>query len=152
MILHYFLKTKSIPMLGPNSGFTLMELIMVIVVVGLMAASAISILPDEVDRVARARRLAGDIRLAQSYAMSLGKDYKIHIRATGDDSYEIYDEKGHAWPSSEVKLSKVTISSFDIKFDHKVGKSKDAVSITVADRVGTTKIQVLKETGVVLMP
>ncbi|MBF0159639.1 MAG: prepilin-type N-terminal cleavage/methylation domain-containing protein [Magnetococcales bacterium] len=134
-----------------ETGFTLIELIMVVVMIGLMATSALSMVPQDVDRVSWARRLVGDLRLAQSYAMNRGVNYRL-IR-TSTSSYEIRDINGTPFPGSSVTLPEAIFSSFDIVFDRLGQPVNGAATITVTDRnAQISTVTLLATTGVVRGP
>ncbi len=136
--------------ISKSAGFTLIELIMVIVVIGLLATSAVDRNPTGVDRVAKARRLASDIRLTQSYAMSRGVDFRI--LSTGLDSYEIRDAGGDLFQGNQTSLSGVSLSSFDILFGQLGEPTGGAETITLTSASGDTTVQVLADTGYVEVP
>ena len=67
-----------------NGGFTLQEMIMVVVIVGIISAVALTrtendtvLLSTQVDQ------LAGDIRYVQALAMTQGQRYRIDLTLTG---------------------------------------------------------------------
>lgn len=75
-------------------GFTLIELVMVIVVLGILAAMASMRMPGEgIKASAQAEQLASDIRYTQSLAMSRGQRYRVNFTA---NSYQITDMSGVA--------------------------------------------------------
>ncbi len=128
-----------------EEGFTLMELIMVIVIIGMMATSAISIVPDDLDRVGWARQLVGDLRVAQSYAMNRGVDYCLH--RINDNSYEICDTScsGASVPGSLVTVPGIVFSAFDILFD-RLGQPTGSSAITLTEHGHTSTVTVLATT------
>ncbi|MBF0368776.1 MAG: GspH/FimT family pseudopilin [Magnetococcales bacterium] len=132
-----------------TEGFTLLELVLVMVVLGLLAFSAIPLFPDGVDRVAEARRLAGEIRLAQSHAMNRGERYTI--LSTGDSSYEIRDSSNNPVAGSTTTLKRGSLSTFTIEFDSFGSPTAGATTITVTDN-GTTQVGVAADTGYVSVP
>ncbi len=122
---------------------------MVIVIMGLLAASAIDRTPVGIDRVAKARRLVSDIRLTQSFAMSRGLDFRI--LTTGIDSYEIRDAGGTLFQGNQTTFSGVTLSSFNILFGQ-LGEPTAAETITLTSASGISTVQVLDVTGFVQAP
>lgn len=131
-----------------DGGFTLMELIMVVVVLGLLSSSTTNLFPDHVARVANTRRLAGDIRMAQSLSMSRGGGYRI--LTTSANSYEIRDGSGVAIPGSAVTLSSTVVTGFNILFDRFGTPSGSTITINVTDTQGTSSITMRANTGYVI--
>lgn len=75
-------------------GFTLIELVMVIVLLGILAAVAgVRFQPSPVDVGAQAEQLAADIRYTQSLAMSRASRFRVNFSASG---YQITDMNGVA--------------------------------------------------------
>ena len=124
---------------------------MAIVIMALMAASAVDRTPTGVDRVAKARQLASDIRLTQSYAMSRGVNFRI--LATGLYGYEIR-QSGDSTPfhGHTTTVTNVTFSSFDIAFDQLGQPTGGAASINVTSGSGVSTVRVLAVTGLVQAP
>ena len=99
-------------------GFTLVELVAIIVLVGLLAFTAIPRMPGPSLGVdAQAEQLAADIRYTQSLAMTRGDRYRINLTAA---SYQITDSTGtnpeiHPGTSSTnpVLLDAVSLSGYN---------------------------------------
>lgn len=75
-----------------NAAFTLIELIIVIIIVGILAAIATSRSPGtKINLNSVAQQLASDIRYTQSLAMSRAQSYQLILSAT---SYQIKTSAG----------------------------------------------------------
>ena len=144
-------KNRPCPAHVKTAGFTLIELILVIIVLGLLSSSALSIVPQDMGRVGWARQLVGDLRLAQSYSMNRGSDHRL-IRTTVS-SYEIRDAIGTVVPASQVSVPDVTFTAFDVPFDRQGQPINGATVITVTDiNAQTSTITILATTGLVQGP
>ncbi len=130
-----------------EGGFTLMELIMVIVVIGLLSSSTVSLFPDHVARVANTRRLAGDIRMAQSLSMSRESGHRI--LTTSANSYEIRNGSGVTIPGSTVTLSGLVVTGFNVQFDRFGTPYGSTITINVTDTRGTSSVTMRANTGYV---
>ena len=96
---------------GHNEGFSLIELIMVIVITGIMAAVAIPKLAgNNIDLYSVARQVKSDIRYTQELAMS-----KYAIRtidfAVNSNTYDIKNSSGVVLESKELPPSSKAIFS-----------------------------------------
>ncbi|MEO5340955.1 MAG: prepilin-type N-terminal cleavage/methylation domain-containing protein [Magnetococcus sp. MYC-9] len=132
------------------AGFTLMELIVVITLLGVLSTYFTFNLPEQgaVVRLARARQLAADLRVAQSYAMNRGVDYRL-IR-TAVNRYEIRDAMGAVVPGSQVSLPEVTLSpAFDVLFGRLGDPKTGLAEILVTDTTNSSKVTVLAGTGLI---
>jgi MSHA pilin protein MshC len=90
---------------GHNEGFSLIELIMVIVIAGIMAAIAIpKLASNNIDLYSVTRQVKSDIRYTQELAMS---KYAIRtIKFTGDDyTYDIKNSSGVTLESKKLPPS-----------------------------------------------
>ncbi len=102
-----------------RKGYTILELIVVIVIAGIMAAVAIPKIGNvsDVDVYTAARIIKSDIRYAQQRAMSKFKTTSIRFDG-GTDGYEIYTSDGTVsnkqLPSSSGALFDAT---YTIVFD-----------------------------------
>jgi len=145
------------------AGFTLIELIIVIVVVGIISAFVVSrAMPRAGESTAgyQAQQFANDLRHAQMLAMTWGKDLNF---TTATASYSVSCASGSTGPCASspvidpghsgafavaldnVTLSPATTLTFDI-----VGKPSSAASFTLAaDGVTMATVTVAAGTGFV---
>ena len=151
-------------------GFTLIELIMVIIVVAILAIGAMARLPDAtLNLSAQAEQLAGDIRLAQSMAMTRGQRFGIKINANPANTYQIVDQNGNGTVVHPVTgnttainlASTVATTNALIEFD---GKGKPYIdvltpatplagmAIITLTKNGARTVTVEVETGKVSIP
>ena len=85
--------TSSFPRRGPAGGFSVLELVLVLVIVGVLAVFAAPRVfsTQSITLPAAAAQLAASIRYTQSLAMSRGQRYRINFTAGG---YQITDMGG----------------------------------------------------------
>lgn len=116
-----------------KNGFTLIELILVIVTLGIIAYAAIPVEPGlaPISLDAAARKLKSDIRYAQNMATTTGEPHGF--RATGESTYEIYNAL-----SSSVITSPVTHLPMKEDLSASFGKAKfqDISYLVVFDNLG----------------
>jgi general secretion pathway protein H len=88
---------------SPEAGFTLVELMVVLVVIGLVAGAAALALPDPAGRVAdEAQRFAARTRAAQAEAIVTAAPVSVWVTAGG---YGFEQRRGGAWaPIAEKPL------------------------------------------------
>ena len=113
-----------------SSGFTLVEIIVVVVIISIAAVIAIPMLSSAADMQIRsaANIIAADMEYAKSMAISRQKSYSV-IFNVNDNSYEIHDSDGvisHPVNASgnfivnfnnESRLDRVVISAVDFNSD-----------------------------------
>ena len=129
-----------------QAGFTLIELIVMLMVMGLLAISIIPLFPSEVDRVGMARQVAQDLRLAQSYAMALYENCSLVV--TNDTTYEIRNASGTVLSSHSVQGVVLTPVNLTITFDPMGGIPVIPVTTTLSVvRNGSTDITLTGGTG-----
>lgn len=88
-----------------DSGFTLVELMMVIVVIGLATAAVVWALPDPRGRLAdEAARFAGRIRAARDLAIAGGRPVSVWVTPGG---YGFDTRRGGAWMAMADKPLRV---------------------------------------------
>lgn len=110
--------TSSFPQRGRVSGFTALELMLVVVMVGLLAVFAAPRIftTSSITLPASAAQLAASIRYTQSLAMSRGQRYRINFTA---GSYQITDGGGApivqplTASTAAVSLAPATLSGFN---------------------------------------
>ncbi|MBF0096395.1 MAG: prepilin-type N-terminal cleavage/methylation domain-containing protein [Magnetococcales bacterium] len=133
-----------------QGGFTLIELVMVIVIIALLTATATSEVPNDLDRVAVARQLMGDLQAAQACALYRGQTCRLLW--LDSSNYVMHDGAGVAISGTQVSVPNVTFSAFDVPFFYPMGDSADT-AITLTDaRGGVSTVTVLALTGLVQGP
>jgi prepilin-type N-terminal cleavage/methylation domain-containing protein len=101
-----------------NSGFTLLELIVVIIVLAIIAAAIyIKSTDTSVDLTAQVSQVADDIRYTQSLSMSKNQHYRLII--TLPSSYTIQDASGNTVSSTTLDNGTTFSSAFTIIFNSK---------------------------------
>lgn len=108
-------------------GFTIIEIIIVVVIIGITALLAIPMLTDAADMQARsaANQIAGDLDYAKSMAMTHQQNYSV-VFDTANESYEIQDESGTVIDNPLQPGSTYVVSFADLR-------NLDQVDITNAD-------------------
>jgi Tfp pilus assembly protein FimT len=96
-----------------QTGFTTIELVMIIVIIGVLAAVAAAKWPTNTDEWPTALQLAEDIRLAQTLSLNRGGGYSIE--RVSANSYQILD--GGSSVVGGVKVTSASLGAFDIAFD-----------------------------------
>ncbi|MBF0182842.1 MAG: prepilin-type N-terminal cleavage/methylation domain-containing protein [Magnetococcales bacterium] len=135
---------------GREAGFTLVELVLVIVIISLLTATATSMVPEDVDRVGIARQLLSDLRAAQSCSLYRGQNCRLlWLNAS---SYELRDGSDTVIAGSQV-TSNVSYSAFDLSFLYPMGTVAADTSITVTDnRGGVSTVTITASTGLLRGP
>ncbi|MBF0438425.1 MAG: type II secretion system protein [Magnetococcales bacterium] len=133
-----------------DDGFTTLELIIVVMIMGILSVTAISLWPSGVDRVAAARQLANDIRLAQSYAMARGGGFRI--LSIDSTTYQIRRVTPETVMTGTNTLAKGTVTGFNIQFNSLGAATSGAGTITITDTDGSTDLTVIAATGAVIVP
>lgn len=153
---------------GPVAGFTLIELIAVLIIVSILAAIIIPRLTmQSLNLSAIAAQLATAIRYTQSLSMSQGQRYRINF-ASG--SYQITDINGVAivYPvtgsAAAIQVSPATLSGYNppltnnyVAFDSQGVPYVDNISpatalvanavITLTEGGATSNLTITPETG-----
>ncbi|MBP7088802.1 MAG: type II secretion system protein [Candidatus Omnitrophica bacterium] len=104
-----------------KSAFTILELVMVLLVIGIVSAVAITQIPDlEGMRIAQAAyKIQSDIRYAQRLAMQLQRRTAILFNAAADN-YSIYIENTYGasdWSVSVKAKNPLTQEDFDVQLN-----------------------------------
>lgn len=147
----------------PSRGYSLIELVLVILLISIIAATAISLFPGKaVELGAQAQQLAGDIRYVQSLSMTRGARHSIVLQANG---YSIANASGavaHPGGSASITLRGITLTfpSASYAFDGKgvpyagsTALATDA-TITLTDTASsqTRSVVITQQTGRVSVP
>lgn len=140
------------PIRHRRSGFTTIELVMVMVIIGILAAIAAAKWPTNIAGRPTAIQLANDLRLTQSLSMSRGGGVLIERLAT--NRYRIM-EGGTLYDQERVTEASID-DDFTIRFDS-LGRPADAggtlltndltidvaggdVSVTISDQTGFVEV------------
>ena len=84
-----------------ESGFTLVELMVVLVIIGIMSAAVIIALPDPRGRVSdNAETLAARLVTARDLAIVAGRDIGVSVTATG---YSFAERRDDGWQPAPQK-------------------------------------------------
>jgi general secretion pathway protein H len=97
----------------PQAGFTLVELMVVIVIIGLLSAGVMLTYSDPADRVQNtAEQLAARVNASRNEAIVSGRDVRVLFNAAGyrferrrQNEWQAINEKGlqtHFWRSGET--------------------------------------------------
>ena len=111
----------------PRTAFTLMELVIVVLIMGIMAAVAAPSFSDSLCRFrveAAARRIAADLNLARQTATTTETDQWV-LFYPASNYYKLYNDPDPDHPSQEyvVKLSKTQypVSLTSVEFENQSG-------------------------------
>ena len=133
-----------------SRGFTLLELIMVLMIAGIVAVSAGISWSGRLFIRAQAEQLAQDIRYTQALAMSRNNPFTIQW--VSEDTYAIMDADGDVVPPYPLRLSGVTIEVFSIVFSASVGMPvSDTLSVGLFKGDEFLSVIVTDLTGMVLI-
>ena len=140
--------------MNANAGFTLIELVVVIVLLGIMTAVALPRFFDISDYRVRAAydEVAAAVRYAQKLAVASGCDVQVQILNNG---YALQQHQTSCSSGSFVNIadhpvtnntfSNVTLSPVTSFIFDRMGRSSDAPTIHVGDR----SFRLIAETGYV---
>ena len=135
----------------PTSGFSLLELIMVLLLTAVLLIVAAPRWPGEVLLAAQAERLAQDIRYTQALTMNRAQRYTI--RSVSGSSYSIVDANNSPVLPDPPSLEGVTMDPFSCSFTTPMGAPDlscapihlamggESMALLVTDLTGTVVIQ-----------
>lgn len=131
-------------------GFSLLELVMVLTLMGILVVLAGPRWPGRVFLHAQATQLAQDMRYTQALAMTQDKAHTIQWVSA--DSYGIVDSEGNQIAPYPLVLAGVVIESFSISFNDSTGapassyppvsmsREGETIHVTVTDLTGTVMV------------
>ncbi|MBF0190853.1 MAG: type II secretion system protein [Magnetococcales bacterium] len=128
-------------------GFTLVELVVVMSIVGIIAVYAGAKWQGDLSFYSKADQLVNDIRRAQALAMSKGGHT---IRSVASDSYQIQDAAGTAVDPQPTVLDRVQIGGFSITFDGRGDPGAANQDVQLTQEGQTVTIRVVGNTGAVV--
>jgi Tfp pilus assembly protein FimT len=104
-----------------KSAFTIIELVMILLIVGIMSAMVMTQMPDlEGMRIAQAaHKIQSDIRYVQRLAMQLQRRTAILFNSTSDN-YSVYIENTYGagdWNASVKAKNPLTQDNFDVQLN-----------------------------------
>ena len=156
-------KTSSLPQRGRFGGFSLLELVTVLLMVGILAVFAAPRLftVQSITLPAVAAQMISNIRYAQSLSMSQGQRYRVNFTAT---TYQITDMSGVpivqpvTASTAAISVSPATLSgplinnyvAFDTKgapFVSATTALAATATITLTSGSDASSITVMPETG-----
>lgn len=133
-----------------QTGFTIIELVMVMVIIGVLAAVVAAKWPSTAHNTPTALQLVEDIRLAQSLSMNRGGGFSIE--RSGTTQYRILDDGAVFGDPRNIEVS---LSNFTLRFDS-LGRPVDAggtplsadttisvggaITVTVSEQTGFAEI------------
>lgn len=139
----------------PQIGFTLVELVIVIVVLGVISAYAVmkSVSPAEFTLPSQAQKLASDIRHAQTLAYTSGNRMRLTITAGTNGTYGVTCVTGSAPCNTDfsVTLQKdVVLAGTPTTLDFtSLGQPSAGASYTLTSGSSTVTVAVAALTGLV---
>ncbi len=134
----YFRSNAGYELRGVSSGFTLIELIIVIVIISIAALTAVPMMSSAASVQIRsaANMLTADLEYAKSMSISRGQNYSV-VFDTATESYQIFKDQSGTLVPIEHPVKK--------GFDYEINFSNDGrlnkVDIVDADFDGTSVVK-----------
>lgn len=156
-------RLRSHAFLRKSAGFTLMEMVMTITIMGVLAGVATSYWPSDNISKVKALQLEQDIRSTQIYAVSTGVDRTIRLVAGSNNRYEFLDENEKR-VERPLEGAFILPSDFHITFNGALGDPRNALDEPLGDLTiiltpiggdpaeDGRQIQVAANTGAVWLP
>lgn len=135
----------------PTQGFSLLEVVMVLMLIGIMLVVAAPRWPDALLLDAQAQRLAQDIRYTQ--ALTLNREQPHTLRWESGSRYTLVDAANQAVLPDPLPLEGVTMDPFSLSFTTPMGEPAAAyppihlsmgdasLTLVVTELTGTVRIQ-----------
>ncbi len=137
--------------MGDESGFTLMEMVLVIIITGILIGVAVISWPGmETTLAGHSRRLAADLDLARAMAMARGDSVTI-THTAGSGSYSITDSGGGVLHSADG-FAAVAMDSFTMAFDAYGSPGSADTDIDMVLNGKSITVRVVGLTGAVVEP
>jgi len=131
----YYRRNSGYDLRGMNSGFTLVELLIVVAIITIAALTAIPMMSSAASVQIRsaANMLTADLEYAKSMSISRGQNYSV-VFDKNTESYRIEDQDGNVIPHPVKK-------GFDYVIDFQNDGRLNKVDIVDADFDGTSEVK-----------
>jgi len=134
----YYRKNTGYDLRGINSGFTLVELLIVIAIITIAALTAIPMMSSAASVQIRsaANMLTADLEYAKSMAISRGQYFSVVFDTTAE-SYQIFEDQS----GTLVPIKHPVKKGFDYEINFSTDGRLNKVDIVDADFDGTSEVK-----------